>query len=78
MNISRYVSFIPPTLMIRKEVVRLASIGKSLRVAHLAFLCYFQGGRMRPADKTGRQLVQKYVQRKFTKAARRDESQAAA
>ena len=33
---------------------------------------------MRPADETGRRLVQKYVQRKFAKAARRDESQAAA
>ena len=32
---------------------------------------------MRPADETGRRLVQKYVQRKFAKAARRDESQAA-
>ena len=32
---------------------------------------------MRPTDETSRRLVQKYVQRKFAKAARRDESQAA-
>lgn len=31
---------------------------------------------MRPVDETGRRLVQKYVQHKFAKAARRDESQA--